>query len=255
MRHLVSVTKYWRQRNDEKGISDTEIKKVEDFFAGFPDFRTYERCAEELNLSVEIVELIYKKLCKERRLGPYSLGIQGNPQKYMLAYLCDKLPIVRESLILEVGPGCNPVFNKQEFPLLFSVDRYFTGQYGNAFGQRSVADAIATYSNLAECQELSEFINKYGAFDLVFGSHSFEHEVRPVKAIRSIRSVLKVGGAVALFVPDGFSNEEGLRDPSHTMNITPDMAYDLFEAAGGFVDIEVTPWRPNWDQILIAKRG
>lgn len=254
MKQLLSTIKKWQHRHNKESVPETIMSEVESFFTKFPDFRTYERCASELGLSIETTKLAYEQLRQDRRIGPNSLGINDLPQRHMLAYLNEKLSITSDSLILEVGPGCNPVFNKSDYRFLFSVDRYLSGQYGNMLGQPSVANAIATYSTIEECGELTRFIEQHGSFDLVFGSHSFEHEMRPIKALRSVRSVLKIGGAIALFVPDGFSNEDGLRDPSHTMYITPDMAYDLFEAAGGYVNIEVISWRPNWDQILIARR-
>jgi hypothetical protein len=39
------------------------------------------------------------------------------------------------------------------------------------------------------------------------------------------------------------------------MYLTPQMVEDLFAAAGCYEDLQVSPWRPNWDMLIIARNA
>jgi SAM-dependent methyltransferase len=61
-------------------------------------------------------------------------------------------------------------------------------------------------------------------FDLLVASHSYEHVFKPIQSLIEAAKMLRSGGVLVLFVPDGFSDEPAARnEPTHTLYIVPDM--------------------------------
>lgn len=175
--------------------SSYEVARVLEFFTTFQDFRTKERCSVELGYDLSVVELIRSHLYKQGQLGAYSLGLVGPPHDLMRDLVCNRFSIDSNTLILEIGPGASPLFPKELFPNSYSIDKYGTkGQlllYGNVKLRESTADFLGGYSTIDEIDAISKIVEDSGGFDLVAGCHSFEHETKPLKALRNIQTVLK----------------------------------------------------------------
>ena len=249
---------YITDRSSGIPVSSDQIEEVFRFFSTFQDFRTNERCSTELGYDIAVVEFIKSYLYKEGRLGAYSLGLTGPPHDLMRELVCSRFNIAAYSLILEVGPGANPLFPKHLFPNSYSIDKYGTrGQllvYGNVKFKESTADFRGGYSTIDMIPEVSKIVDESGGFDLVAGCHSFEHETRPLKALRNLHTILKRGGIVILFVPDGWSDDPSLGDSTHTLHLTPPMIHEFFNEVGGFKDLSIEPFRPNHDLLISAKK-
>jgi hypothetical protein len=236
--------------NRDEHLSDD----IYNFFTTFQDFRTNERCSIELGIALPVVERVRDQLYREHRLGIYSLGLQGPPQHLMREFIHSQFELRKDSLILEIGPGAYPLFPKQEYSNCFSVDKY--GAKGTKLtylrNLESLADFQGSYSTFDSVPEITEIVKQTGGFDIVAGSHSFEHETCPLKGLRNICSVLRKSGRVILFVPDGWSDDMVSRDPTHTMYLTPEMIREFFDEVGGFKELMIKPFRPNLDIMISA---
>lgn len=239
-------------------FSDEVVENIYQFFATFQDFRTNGRCSTELGYDISIVEKIKKQLYKDKRLGTYSLGLNGPPHALMREYIQSRFDLTENSLILEIGPGANPLFPKGKYMSTNSIDKYAVQGwklfYGNVTNSISTADFQGSYSTIDQITEIADIIQKTGKFEFVVGCHSFEHETRPLKGLRNIYSILRKGGHVILFVPDGYSDDISIRDSTHAMYLTPDMIQELFEEIGGFKNLSIEPFRPNLDIVISAKK-
>lgn len=232
-----------------------EIEKVYNFFINYNDFRLLENCSLETGLSIYKCARIKKYLYKKRRLGSYFFEADVPPQKYMREYILKKFSSIKnDSCILEVGPGEFPVFDFKDFSNWYGVDKFFSGGSiefrckgwaKNKYPIEKIKQA--EYENLSD--EMKNMVEK---FDLVVGSHSYEHTLKPILSLRESFKMLKKGGILVLFVPDGFSDDINSKDPTHTLYINKDMMIEFFEAAGGFENIEIKTFRPNADLVISA---
>jgi SAM-dependent methyltransferase len=236
-----------------------QVEKVFNFFATYQGFRTTELCSIELCYDIQTVRSIKAYLYKKGKLGAYSLNLTGSPHNLMRKFIHDKFEISHDSLILEVGPGANPLFPKEFYKNSVSIDKFgIKGQkllFGNVKFKESTADFLGSYSTLDNIPELTEIVKSSGGLDVVAGCHSFEHETRPLKSLRNIHNVLRNEGTLILFVPDGWSDDITFRsDPTHTLNLTPPMIYEFFDSVEGFKDVSIEPFRPNFDIIISARK-
>jgi len=245
-----------RKREGQKKTSHEKIENVFHFFSEFQDFRTDERCSVELGIEITEVKLIKKQLYKDRRLGTYSLGLEGPPHALIRERISTRFGITKKTLILEIGPGANPLFPKTDYFNAISVDKYGTnGQmllYGNMMNMVSISDFRGSYSTFNLIPEVQDILRKKGGFELIAGCHSFEHETRPITGLRNIYSSLRTGGRIILFVPDGWSDDLVCRDSTHTMYLTPDMIKEFFDEVSGFEDLIIESFRPNFDIMISA---
>jgi hypothetical protein len=59
-----------------------------------------------------------------------------------------------------------------------------------------------------------------------------------------------------MFVPDGFSDDPASRcEMTHTLFLVPQMIEEFFACAGGFQDLKIASFRPNYDLVVSAARG
>lgn len=235
-------------------------EKVLDFFSNHQDFRTKETCEQRLGIDKYLVSTIREDLRRSGRLGAYSLGLNGPPQDHMRKLICKRYGIHNEATILEIGPGANPLFSKYEYDNYYSADKYGKEGdrllIGNVSNKSATANFQASYSSLDQVKEITQLVEQFHGFDIVVGCHSFEHETQPLKGLTNVKNILKPGGRLILFVPDGWSDDINVRtDPSHTMYITPEMAKEFFEAVGGFDDLVIENFRPNFDLLVSAVKA
>jgi len=236
-----------------------EIRAVFNFYNNYQDYRSLTACAKITNLSIKKCARIRKKLYRDRLLGLYYFQANTPPQKFMLNFILDDNPqINNNSKILEVGPGDNPIFLFKDYPNWIGVDKYF---FNNSIEFKENNWAINKYpkdkifngsfENLSEIFPLSDLV---GQFDLIVGSHSYEHAIQPIKALKQTGKMLKSNGKLIIFVPIGYSDDINTKDPTHTVYINPLMITEFFEAAGGFTDIKIKDYRPNADYFISATK-
>jgi SAM-dependent methyltransferase len=238
--------------------SPAEIEKVYNFFTTYSDFRLLSTCAQETGLSIWKCARIKKHLYRTRRLGLYFFAASLPPQKFMAEHIQREFPEINaNSKILEIGPGQVPIFNYQNYPNWLGVDKFFRdGQIDfkaqawakNKYPSGKIINA--SFENLSTAIDS----NWLGSFDLVVSSHAYEHTLKPIQALREMAKMLKVGGLLVLFVPDGFSDDPLAKDPTHTLYINPAMMQEFFAASAGFTDIEIKSFRPNADLIISARK-
>lgn len=220
--------------------------------------RTGLNCAEfyENKYSEKQCNDAIEYLFLKNQMGAYC-RCEGSPQGIMREYILDSVDrINKDSMILEVGPGDNPLFDENEYKNWYSCDyNYSEGAInfsGKIWGKNKYKHIVkGSWENLTEVR------NNYGeelSFDLVCGSHSFEHNHRPVKALVEARKVLKSGGHIVVFVPDGYSTWPGNYDKTHTLYFDEQMAQDFFEAAGGYTNVICKSFRINMDLAIIATK-
>lgn len=237
-----------------------EVERVFDFFRSYADFRTLEACARETGLPLRRCRSIEKYLYRTRRLGAYSLGADVPPQASMRGRVLRRFPwISTESRILEVGPGSEPLFPPDEYPDWWGVDKYCYGGVALARGgspvDRSDPEARKFRGSWEELAGAFPDDGFAGTFDLVAASHSYEHVSRPIQSLIEAARMLRSGGGLALFVPDGLSDDPTMRGhPNHTLYVVPEMIDEFFRYAGGFTNVTVESFRPNCDCFVSAER-
>ncbi len=234
-----------------------EIDAVLDFFCNFKDFRSLSSCAKNTGLDIDLCAQIKHHLYEQRKLGLYYFEADSPPQKYMRKFILERFPqITANSGILEVGPGENPVFPVAEYPNWFGVDKYLQDGVIDFKEQAWAKNKYPVnrilkggWENLTDACKSTGLTGK---FDIVVGSHSFEHVFKPIQSLVEANRMLRAGGLLVLFVPDGLTDDINTKDPTHTMYIVPDMMNEFFNCAGGFKDISIEQFRPNADLVITA---
>lgn len=236
-------------------IEKENIEKVYEFFCAYPDFRSVESCSRQLGISELQCAKIKHKLYKERKLGLYFFEAGKPPQKFMQDYILERFPhIFYNSKILEVGPGEYPLFDFNKYPEWRAVDRFLEDdeiKFKNLkWAKNKYPKDKIKHGGYEDLSQL--YKNELSSYDLVVGSHSYEHTLLPIKSLKEICSILKPGAVIVLFVPDGFSDDVNTKDPTHTLYLHKEMIKEFFFYAGGFKSICVESFRPNADLVISA---
>lgn len=233
------------------------VRDILKFFKEYNNFRSIEACSKVTSYSLQCCENVEKYLLENRLIGPYYFEKDSSPQKYMKSYILKKFKnINNKSKILEIGPGNNPIFSENEYKNWIALDinydddkniiqfrekRWAEGKYKRVFK--------GGWENISRQCEINELGSE---FDLVCGSHSYEHTFEPIKSLKEANRVLKKNGKLVLFVPDGFSLNPSNYDYTHTVYLIPDMIKEFFYYAGGFKDLNIEVFRPNLDLVITA---
>jgi len=235
-----------------------EIEKVLDFYRSYQDFRLIDACARVTKLPKNLCIQIKRYLYSTNQLGNYYFDRSKPPQVFMQDLILKTYSnINKHATILEIGPGANPLFHVSSFKNWYGVDKYYENNIINfkdlKWSNPNIdSDRIfrGGYESLTEIDEI-----KHIQFDLVCGSHSFEHVTQPLKSLKECHAKLKPGGKIALFVPDGFSDDSSSRNEmTHTLYLVPDMIKEFFEAVGGYSDVNISSFRPNADLFITATK-
>lgn len=230
---------------------------VERFFKDYQNFRNDYSCAKYTGYPVKDCATIRRILYQNNLLGNYFFSPKIGPWKFMQEEIHYRIPNLNtSSTILEVGPGEHPVFSPEEYQNWFMCDINYDGKSIN-FKQFTWAKKKYPPERCytASWDTMADVLTKlHSQCDLVFGCHSYEHTFKPVTALQQAYTLLKPGGWLAMFVPDGFSDDPNLHDPTHTLYVVPGMMEDFFHAAGGFAAPIVEPFRPNADLIILAQK-
>ena len=243
-----------------KKYNGDAIEKVLEYCQTAEELRTPYNCSRHYGgqYSIQMCNDIIQYLFYECKMGAYCKGGAGvEPQSFMREYILNRLPeIDAESKIMEVGPGNLPIFDEAEYSKWYSCDINYSNN-SILFGDKEWAKD--KYKNIFSggwetlsrvCEE-----NHLGKdFDLVCGSHSYEHCHKPIHALRETAAILHTGGYFVVFVPDGYSTWEGNYDRTHTMYMGLDMVKDFFECVGEMKLLECEQFRTNMDIVIIAQK-
>lgn len=243
--------------SDGEQYSPSQYSLVEYFHRDYQGPRTLDECARQTGMNKKDCAQIKKKLYQERLLGNYFFQAECPPQKFMRNKIMEELQAVNvKSNILEIGPGEYPLFPPEEYSNWSGCDPNYDGEGITFREQRWAQGRYAKFDmrNGAWENLESTFPERKKSFDIVAGSHSYEHSCRPVTALRQAYNMLKPGGWIVLFVPDGFSDDPSNHDLTHTIYVVPGMLEDFFTFAGGFEKPRIEPFRPNADLFVLARK-
>jgi SAM-dependent methyltransferase len=120
------------------------------------------------------------------------------------------------------------------------------GRYGVVSEKLCVADIQSSGD------DLSMFAD--GELDYVVSRHNLEHYVDVVKTLLEWRRVLKIGGIMAIIVPDEGAGDTIYLDPTHKHCFTPESLRRLVNIVGGFDVLRTETVIPDWSFLLIASR-
>ena len=239
-------------------MEDTLLLDVYKFCKEAQILRTPENCVDFYNGKYSVADCneAMRYLFNTRKMGAYYFEADANPQKYMQKYILKHISSInKNSRILEVGPGNLPLFYENDYPYWYGID------YNNRDGIINFSGNIwgGFYSHLytGNWDEISTVVDReieIKKFDLVCGSHSFEHCFKPITALKEAGKVLVEGGHIVLFVPDGFSTWQGNYDRTHTLYLVPDMIKEFFNYAECFRLVKCEQFRTNMDLVVIAQK-
>ncbi len=239
---------------DEKIIND-----IEKFCKEAKILRTPENASNYFNgkYTIPVCRNVMAYLNNTRRMGAYYFEENENPQKYMREYILRNFEnINNNSKIMEVGPGDNPLFLEEDYSHWHACDiNYSNGEIHFSNNEWAKGKYINIFNGGWE--NLSEVCKKNNIrcdFDVVCGSHSFEHSYKPITALKEAGKILKSQGILVLFVPDGNSTWEGNYDQTHAIYMVPEMVTEFFEYADCFEDITCEQFRVNMDLVITAKK-
>jgi SAM-dependent methyltransferase len=239
-------------------FSKSELDAVQTYHANYQrdHFRSDADCAETTGIPLERARRIKEYLFEFTNFGGFLET--GTPHQHLMyAEILRRFPaLTHKSRILEIGPGRRPMF-PPEYDWT-GVDKnaidnvvYFEGhRWTTPDGRPIITGAWETIADDLAANGVER------GFDLIVASHSFEHVHTPIRCLRQCLDLLKVGGHLVLFVPDGLAAENiGRSAPTHTLYITPDMADELFRECGGFSDVTVEPFRSSHDIVIMARKA
>lgn len=155
------------------------------------------------------------------------------------------LPYANVPRCLEIGCG-----HRKTAPHSIALDlnpRGRMGKVGNVRGHRSAADMAADGGFLPF---------RSSSFDSVIARHNLEHYVDTLATLTEWCRVLKVGGTMAVVVPDEerFPGRTVDLDATHYHSFTERSLGALVHAVAGLIVEETKPVILGWSFSLVARR-
>ena len=172
-----------------------------------------------------------------RPLRPPPVDEDNHPEALALAPFCVGKGI-------DVGCG-----HRKVTPDCIGVDLLAAGELGEhgvVSGQRSVADLQASGD------DLHMFVD--GELDFVVSRHNLEHYVDVVLTLQEWARVTRVGGIVAMIVPDERAGDTIFLDPTHKHSFTPESLARLVSLVGGLEVVETRVVTRRWSFMLVARK-
>ena len=120
------------------------------------------------------------------------------------------------------------------------------GEYGCVKGKESSADVCASGDNLSMFED--------GELDFVVSRHNLEHYIDVIKTLMEWKRVLKVGGVLALVLPDERHVNTIELDPTHKHVFTPESIKRYLELLGGYEIIRNESVIDKWSFVCVAKK-
>jgi SAM-dependent methyltransferase len=134
--------------------------------------------------------------------------------------------IPKEAKLVEIGPLCRPLVTRPKFNV-FYVDYasrdYLIERYKN--DPNVDLEKIVEVDGIWGEASLKQATQSFGPVDCVLASHVIEHVPNLIAWLGEIQSILKVGGTLALAVPDQRYTFDYLRRPSQL----PDLLDSYFQ--------------------------
>ena len=118
------------------------------------------------------------------------------------------------------------------------------GQYGCVKGMPSAADICASGDSLTMFAD--------GELDFVVSRHNLEHYVDVIRTLLEWKRVLRVGGVMALVLPDESNLNTVVLDPSHKHAFTPESFRRYLDLIGGFEVQECREVIESWSFLCVA---
>ncbi len=235
---------------------EDDVRKVFEFFRGYDGRRTLQACSAETGLSPSRCRRIKKYLYRIRRIGAYCFPVD-ELHTLMRERIEHRFAFVNEATrILEVGPGGNPLFPPETYPGWWGVDKFAYSGIAGAKSDDAGPDRRKLEGSWEDLSAAFQGRGLEGTFDLVAASASFEHVSRPIRSLVEAGKMLRPGGGLAVFVPDGRCDDPTMRGSAdHTIYVVPQMVEEFFEHAGGFVNVAVESFRHNCDCFISAERA
>ncbi len=120
------------------------------------------------------------------------------------------------------------------------------GQYGCVKGQASQADICSSGDNI------SMFADR--ELDFVISRHNLEHYVDVIKTIVEWKRLFKIGGVLAMVLPDERYLDTIKLDPTHKHVFTPESIARYLDLIGGFEIIKNNSVIEGWSFVCVARR-
>jgi len=93
-----------------------------------------------------------------------------------------------------------------------------------------------------------------GELDFVVARHNLEHYVDVIKTLQEWKRVLRVGGHLAIVIPDDTNLDTIHLDPTHKHVFTPDSFVRYIDLIGGFQVEKLEPVIPGWSFLCACCR-
>ncbi len=249
------------KKNIQIIIDEDEKSRCLDFYKNYYGFRTINNCVLNTGVSEDRARYIKEVLYKERAIGYYYFEENVPPHVYMRDLIKERIgdKLNHKSYILEIGPGENPIFPFPEYENWYGIDKNYDGniiRFNNhlwaykKYPSKRIFEG--SWENISQIRQLESFHNK---FDFVVASHSYEHVSKPIQSLIEASIMLKSGGYIILFVPDGFSDDPNSRNEmTHTLFLVPDMIEEFFIYSKKYKKPIIQSFRPNADYFVIAQK-
>jgi hypothetical protein len=218
----------------EQPYGPKELFAIESFFRDYQGPRSLEACAERTGHGLEACRAMKALLYENGLLGEGFLEKGMAAEEFMHQRIAERFPQIGcAAAILEIGGGARPIFAA-------------TGRPGYAAARLPARG----WDELGEIEK-----QQPGSFDMVAANHSFQTCFDPIRALRQAARLLKPGGILTLFVPDGFSLDRPDRSSAEAFAAVPELLREFFETAGGYENIHIEPLLPNVDLFVSAQRA
>ena len=123
-------------------------------------------------------------------------------------------------LILEIGGGYNPRFNKNVYRNAYHLDHYNTeklkAKYIADDNVSHLVNRIQEVDFIFNGSPIETLIPETLRFDYIYSSHALEHQVDLIGHLRSLEKILKATGKVIMIIPDHRACFDCLRFPTVT---------------------------------------
>lgn len=135
-----------------------------------------------------------------------------------IAGLMNSVP--RDAVILEIGGGYNPRYLKATHSQVHHLDHASTEDLRAKYALdplvRRFIDRIQPIDFVFDGRPLELLVPPTLRFDLIYGSHTLEHQVDLVRHLQSLEALLQPGGRIIEMIPDLRTTFDALRFPTVT---------------------------------------
>ncbi len=150
-----------------------------------------------------------------RRTGKWQRSIV---KRLLVEPMMKSVP--RDAVILEIGGGYNPRYVKATHPNVYHLDHCSTEELRTKYAaDPTVAhqvDRIQPIDFVSTGTPIETLMPPELKFDVIYGSHTLEHQVDLIGHLQSLEKLLKPGGRVIEMIPDLRTCFDALRYPSVT---------------------------------------